>query len=148
MRLTDIPAQVLNDVTRKWRRRAIAGAIVAACALGVLIEGVAAIRRSLEPSFGPIGARLLLVLAFALIIAVTLVVVLLIERRSDKRAETVTGSLERNVKSDDRTVLIAEAIDLGYALAQGIGRRKPPPAREPEDATQAHHGASPREAAE
>lgn len=116
MRLTDIPALLIEDIVRKLRRIALAGAVIAVCAVVILIEGLAASRLALEPLVGPVFARLILVGAFLLIAGVASYFLL--------RDETKGAAAERR-ETDNRVAVIAEAISLGYSLARDFTKPQP-----------------------
>jgi hypothetical protein len=133
MRLADIPTRLIEVTLRKWRRRLIAVAVIAVCALVAVIEGLAAARLALELVLGPVGARLVLVGVFVGILAATLLVLSRIEAPAEKPADG-----EEPFSRQERISLLAEAINLGYMVARDL--RKPsadPAADKPpsEDAT-------------
>ncbi|MGD9846730.1 MAG: hypothetical protein AB7O60_10010 [Variibacter sp.] len=121
MRLTELPIAFIDQVFRKWRRRVIVGAIALVCSIAALIEGVAAARYALEPMFGPAGAHAAIAGAFILVIVIAFVVLALAERKPAAEREREKDEADRR---GERTELIAEAIDLGYTLAQSL-REKP-----------------------
>jgi hypothetical protein len=124
MRLSDLPGLLLQDIIGTWRRRIIAGGVIAVCAIGVIIEGFSAARHALEQSVGPVGARLILAGTFALVIVATYVWLRLAEGRKSQTAA--------EVKTEERTVMIAEALSLGYTLAQEFSKKSSP--RPPDEA--------------
>jgi hypothetical protein len=127
MRLADIPTRLIEDTLRKWRRRVIAVAVIAVCALVAVIEGLAAGRLALEAVLGPVGARLVLVGLFLAILAATALVLSRLEAAEEKPAAG-----EEPFNREERVSLIAEAINLGYMVARDL--KKPsadPPAEAP-----------------
>jgi hypothetical protein len=138
MRLADIPTRLIEDTLRKWRRRVIAVAVIAVCALVAVIEGLAAARLALEFALGPVGARLVLVGIFVAIVAATALVLKRIEAAEEKPAEG-----EEPFNKEERVSLIAEAINLGYMVARDL--KKPPATPEP-DAPPSDDGAPGRHA--
>lgn len=122
MRLTEIPGLLLDDALRKLRRLAIAGGVIALCALVIVVEGLAAARLALEPAVGPVFARLILVGVFLVVAAAAGYLLL----RDDSKPAT---SEER--ANDNRVAVIAEAISLGYSLARDFGKPQAPAAGDP-----------------
>jgi hypothetical protein len=119
MRLADIPTRLIEGTLRKWRRRAIAVAVIGACALVAAIEALAAARLALEFVLGPVGARLVLASVFVAIVAATALLLRRIEAQAQRRPD------ERSFSQEERAALIAEAIDLGYTMARDL--KKPSP---------------------
>lgn len=138
MRLSDLPGLLLQDIMGKWRRRIIAGGVIAVCAIGVIIEGFSALRIALEQSVGLVGARLVLAGIFLVAIIATIVVLQILERQKTDAAATAA-------KNDERTVLIAEALSLGYTLAQEFGKKSPPAPDEQHDGPLRNDGVAPDE---
>jgi hypothetical protein len=138
MRLADIPTRLIEDTLRKWRRRVIAVAVIAVCALVAVIEGLAAARLALEFALGPVGARLVLVGIFVAIVAATALVLSRIEAAEEKPAEG-----QEPFSKEERVSLIAEAINLGYMVARDL---KKPPANPEPDAPPGDDGAPARHA--
>ena len=134
MRLSDLPGLLLQEIVGTWRRRIIAGGIIVVCAIGVIIEGFSAARHAFEQSVGPVGARLILAGIFLVAIAATLVWLRMAEGRKSQAAASA--------KNDERTVLIAEALSLGYTLAQEFGKRPQSPPDEPSEAPRPSNGAT------
>jgi hypothetical protein len=134
MRLSDLPGLLLQDIIGTWRRRIIAGGVIVVCAIGVIIEGFSAARHALEQSAGPVGARLILAGVFLGALVATLIWLKTAERQKDQTAAAA--------KNDERTVLIAEALSLGYTLAQEFGRKPQSSSDETRDATH-HNSAAP-----
>jgi hypothetical protein len=138
MRLADIPTRLIEDTLRKWRRRVIAVAVIAVCALVAVIEGLAAARLALELALGPVGARLVLVGVFVAIVAATALVLSRIEAAEEKPADG-----QEPFSKEERVSLIAEAINLGYMVARDLKK----PAANPEpDAPACDDGAPARHA--
>lgn len=137
MRLADIPTRLIEDTLRKWRRRVIAVAVIAVCALVAVIEGLAAARLALEVVLGPVGARLVLVGIFVAILAATAVVLNRIEAAAEKPAAG-----EQPFNREERVSLIAEAINLGYMVARDL---KKPSANPATDAPASDDGAPDRQ---
>jgi hypothetical protein len=123
MRLADIPARLIEETLRKWRRRAIAIVVIVVCALVAVIEGLAAARLALESVFGPVGGRLVLVGIFVAILAVTAFVLSRIEIAAEKPAPG-----EEPFTREERVSLIAEAINLGYMVARDLKKPSVAPA--------------------
>jgi type VI protein secretion system component VasK len=119
MRLTDIPAALMHEMVRTWTRRLIAGFIVFAFAIAVIVHGIAAARLALEPAVGLVWARVILVAVFLAIIALTLAWLYFAERRdaARKRDRSEAGP-------DQKAAVIAEAVSLGYALARDFKRAR------------------------
>ena len=109
------------DATRKARRRVIAGAIVAASLVAAAIEGTSAARHALEPSLGPVGARLVLAGAFVLIGTGAVLTLLWAERRAEQR----DAARRPYADGDARAAILAEAISLGYALGRDFMKASP-----------------------
>ena len=136
MRLTDIPGALIEDTVRRLRRWAVAGVVLLVCGVAALIETVAAVRLALEPVVGPVGARLILLAAF-LLVAVTAAFFLLRPARRASVSHKAPGA--RHSEGDDRVAIIAEAIGLGYSLAQDFSKASrangayPSPPTSPED---------------
>jgi hypothetical protein len=118
MRLADIPARLVEDAVRRWRRRVIAILIVAICALVALVEGLAALRLALESALDPVWAHLTLVGLFVGAMAVTVLVLGRLERRA--AAVVRRGQQNKPPGKEERVSMIAEAIDLGYSLARDL----------------------------
>jgi hypothetical protein len=137
MRLSDLPGLLLSDIVGKWRRRIIAGGVITICVIGVVVEGFSAARHALEQSFGPVWARLILAGIFLAAIVATVAVLYLLERR---KADATAA-----VKNDERTVLIAEALSLGYTLAQEFSKRPSRPPDESLDEPLHQNGVAPDE---
>ncbi len=127
MRLADIPAFLVEDTVRKWRRRAIILAVMGVCALVVLVESFSAARAALAISLGPVKGHLVLAGIFLGVIAVAGLVLWWIERRSATKSE-------QTLARDQRVGLIAEAIDLGYTLAREFKQPSAAPAPEADSA--------------
>lgn len=127
MRLTEIPTAIIEEFVRKWRRRIIVGVISLICVIAALIEGVAASRAALEPALGAAGAHAAIAGIFVLFIVIAVFALWLAERKPAAERERARDKSDRR---SERTELIAEAIDLGYTLAQSL-REKPraPPRR-------------------
>jgi hypothetical protein len=121
MRLTELSTAFIEQILRKWLRRAIVGVIALICSIAALIEGVSAARHALEPMLGPAGAHAAIAGAFVAIIAIALIVLALAER---KPAAERAREKDESDRRSERTELIAEAIDLGYTFAQSL-REKP-----------------------
>jgi hypothetical protein len=138
MRLADIPTRLIEDTLRRWRRRAIAVAVIGACALIAGIETLAAARLALELVLGPVGARLVLVGVFVAILAATALLLRRIEAQAQQRPE------ERPFSQEERVALLAEAIDLGYAMARDL--KQPSSGSGAESPASEHRGARPRNA--
>jgi type VI protein secretion system component VasK len=113
MRLGRLPAILLDDFTRKLSRRIIAAAIVVACAIGAIIEGVAAARLALEAAVGPVAARAILMGIFLLVIAITVGLLAWAEKRSARAA-----AARARAQEDPRATIIAEAVSVGYSLGR------------------------------
>jgi hypothetical protein len=124
MRLADIPARLVEDTLKKWRRRVIALAVIAVCALVAAIEGLGAARLALEIVLGPAGARLVLAGVFVAILTATALLLRRIEARAQERPD------ERSFSQEERVALIAEAIDLGYTMARDLKKPSPGSAAE------------------
>ena len=114
MRLSEIPTRLIEDTLRKWRRRAIAAAVIVVCLLVALVEGLAAVRMALESALGPVGARLVLVAVAVAIVAGTAFALSRIEAAAER------PSAGQEPGREERVSLIAEAIDLGYTIAQDL----------------------------
>lgn len=116
MRIADISALVIDEVLRTWRRRLIAGAVIAVFALAAIIEVMSAARLTLDLYVGPIGARLILAAVFVCVIAACALAVLRAERReaAERAAKPFGGEAQVNA--------IAEAIHLGYSIARDFRR--------------------------
>jgi len=145
MRLADIPTRLIEDTLRKWRRRAIAVAVIAVCALVAVIEGLAAARLALEAVLGPVGARLALVAMFAAVLTATALILRRVETASEKPAAG-----QEPFSREERVSLIAEAINLGYMVARDLKKPSanpadPPPSDEagPSGHPRARNGARP-----
>jgi uncharacterized membrane protein len=121
MRLTELSTAFIEQILGKWRRRAIVGVIALICVIAALIEGVSAARLALEPMLGPAGAHAAVAGGFIAIVVIAFIVLALAERRRDAERE---GAKDESDRRSERTELIAEAIDLGYTLAQSL-REKP-----------------------
>lgn len=119
MRLADIPTRLIAGTLKRWRRRAIAVAVIVACGLVAAIEALAAARLALEFVLGPVGARLVLAGVFVVILTATALLLRRIEAQAERRPD------ERPFSQEERVALIAEAIDLGYAMARDL--KKPAP---------------------
>jgi uncharacterized membrane protein len=126
MRLTELSTAFIEQILGKWRRRAIVGVIALVCLIVALIEGVSAARLALEPMLGPAGTHAAIAGAFIAIIVIALIVLALVERKP--AAERARANDESDRRSE-RTELIAEAIDLGYTLAQSLRERPRAPRR-------------------
>jgi hypothetical protein len=118
MRLADIPARLIEDTLQRWRRRAIAVAVIAACAIVAAIEALSAARLALEFVLGPVGARLVLAGVLVAILTATALSLRRIEAHRPRPDE-------RPFSQEERVALIAEAIDLGYTMARDL--KKPAP---------------------
>jgi hypothetical protein len=114
MRLAEIPTRLIEDTLRKWRRRAIAAAVIAVCALVAFVEGLAAARMALEGVLGPVGGRLVLVAVSVAILAGAAFVLGRIEAQAER------PSAGEQPGREERVSLIAEAINLGYTIAQDL----------------------------
>lgn len=121
MRLTEIPTALIEEFLRKWRRRLVVGVIALICVIGALIEGLAAARVALEPALGAAGARAAIAAAFLIVILIAFAALWFAERKPAAERERTREEADRR---SERTELIAEAIDLGYTLAQSL-REKP-----------------------
>jgi uncharacterized membrane protein len=121
MRLTEIPLALVEEFSRKWRRRIVVGVIALICLVAALIEGVAAARLWLEPIYGAAAAAAIVAGAFLAGIVLAFAVLWLMERRPAAERARAHAEAERR---SERTELIAEAIDLGYTFAQSL-REKP-----------------------
>ena len=121
MRLADIPTRLIEATLQRWRRRAIAVAVIAVCALVAAIEALAAARLALEFVLGPVGARLVLAGVFVAILSATALLLRRIEAHQRPPDE-------RPFSQEERVSLIAEAIDLGYAMARDLKKPAPGPA--------------------
>jgi len=117
MRLTSISAFLFDDAIRTWRRRIIAGVIVVAFGIAAIVEAVSAIRVALYLQLGPVWAPAILAGIFLVVVLVTLLVLYWRERRA--AAMEASKSL-----GDARVSALAEAISLGYALAQDFRRSR------------------------
>jgi hypothetical protein len=138
MRLTSIPALVVNDLVRVWRRRLIAGVVVLIFGFAALSEGVSALRLALHNLVGPVGARLILAGIFLLVVVLALVILGWRERRD---AAIKAQRASQPFGGDERVSAIAEAINLGYSLAQDFRRGRGADAAQ-ETAAQEKAGAS------
>jgi hypothetical protein len=116
MRLTDIPGVMLNDLWGTWRRRLVAGAVVLVCCVVVLAESLSAARVALTPSFGALGARLVLAGAFSLMMAAVVGWL----RHREGRESAARAADERPFGGDQKVTVIAEAIHLGYMIARDL----------------------------
>jgi hypothetical protein len=111
VRLSDVPARLLDDLIRTWRRRLIAAPLIGALGIIALFEIVTAARLGLEHEVGPIQARLILAaVAIAAAIGVVASLIWFERRAAAKRPEPI--------RRKDRVATIAEAVDLGYSLGQ------------------------------
>ncbi len=127
MRLLELSSLLIGDFARKAVRMAIAGGIVLVCGFIVAIESVAAARVALEPSIGPVWARLAVAGAFTLIAAGSVTTLLWLDRRAS-RAKTA-----RDAHGEDpRAAIIAEAISLGYSLGRDFMNAAPAEPETPE----------------
>jgi hypothetical protein len=143
MRLTDIPAALLHEMVRTWTRRLIVGIIVLAFAIAAIIHGIAAARLALEPAVGLVWARVILVVAFLAIIALTLAWIYFAERRDAARKR------ERSEpETDQKAAVIAEAVSLGYALARDFKRARAADNAEASDPSNAARHAADRRTAQ
>ncbi len=135
MQITKIPALLIEQVVRTWRRRLIAGAVIVVFAIAAINEGISAARFALHAEVGPVWARVILTGAFLAIVGAAALLLLWRERReAAERAAKPFGG-------DERVSAIAEAIMLGYSLAQDFRRGgksgaadEEPEARRPEAA--------------
>jgi type VI protein secretion system component VasK len=143
MRLTDIPAALMHEMVRTWTRRLIAGFIVFAFAIAVIVHGIAAARLALEPAVGLVWARVILVAVFLAIIALTLAWLYFAERRdaARKRDRSAAGP-------DQKAAVIAEAVSLGYALARDLKRARAADNAEASDPSNAARHAADRRTAQ
>jgi hypothetical protein len=116
MRLAEIPTRLIEDALKKWRRRAIAVAVIAVCALVAFVEGLGAARVALEAVLGPVGARLVLAGMFVAILAAAALTLRLTEATAAERP--VDG--QEPSSREERVSLIAEAINLGYTVARDL----------------------------
>ena len=130
MNLSELPALIFAGLLEKWKRRGIVYAICAICAIGIAIESVAIGRILLERAFGAIGGRLFVAGILFLVMAVALLVLWQLERRSRLARAAQNAQAAEN---DPRVALIAQAINLGYTFARGFGDKSDPPAPEPDD---------------
>jgi hypothetical protein len=138
MRLTEIPTAIIEEFVRKWRRRVIVGAIALICVIAALIEGVGAARVALEPAFGAAGARVAIAGAFVFCIAIAVFSLWLAERKPAAERQHARDESDRR---SERTELIAEAIDLGYTLAQSLREKPRAPRRKRRAAAEAENTA-------
>lgn len=119
MRLTDIPAALIEEIVRTWRRRLIAGAAILIFAILAISEAISALRIALHVEIGPVYARLImtgLFIAIALLVAVTLM-------WRERRARRIRAARAKEpFGGEERVGAIAEAISLGYSLAQDFRR--------------------------
>jgi len=118
MRLIDIPTAIVEELVRKWRRRLIVGVIALICGVAAVIQAIAAARAALEPLIGLAWSHAAIAGVFVLIMLGTLAALWMAERAPAAPAQ------EEGERRSERTELIAEAIDLGYTLAQSL-REKP-----------------------
>jgi hypothetical protein len=120
MRLTEIPALLLEETVRTWRRRLVAGVVILISGIAAMLEGISAARLALQTAVGPVGGRLVLGGIFLVVVAIAAIVLVLRERRAAaQRAAKPFGG-------DKRVSAIAEAINLGYTLAQDFRRGRSP----------------------
>jgi uncharacterized membrane protein len=143
MRLTEIPTALIEEFLRKWRRRLIVGVIALICVIGALIEGVAAARVALEPWLGAAWARGAIAAAFVIVILIAFAALWLAERKPAAERERAREEADRR---SERTELIAEAIDLGYTLAQSLREKPRAPRRKRRTATSEAEAEKPEEA--
>jgi hypothetical protein len=123
MRLAELPVRLIDDWLKTWRRRAIAGVVIALCGIIAAIEALAAMRLALELALGPVGARLVLAGAFVAIAVATVLALGRIE------AAARTPAPEQEPRSqDERVSMIAEAINLGYMAARDLRKSSAAPA--------------------
>jgi hypothetical protein len=115
MRLAELSAALLDEMLRKLRRRAVAGFVVAVCAIAAVIEGTSAARRALEPAAGPVGAPLIVAVTFVIIAAAAVGLLVWAERRA---AHATAQARAARGEEDPRAALIAEAVSLGYSLGR------------------------------
>ncbi len=123
MSLGELPALLFEGVLRKWKRRAITYAICVVCALGVVVQTISITRILLERAFGPIGGRLFVIGILVLVIAGAITVLW----RLEARAREVEAAVDQAVgagKEERKVALIAQAINLGYALSRSFGGGK------------------------
>jgi hypothetical protein len=118
MRLTDIPALLIEDILRKMKRLVIGGIIVAACGFIAFLEILSAAKHGLEPLVGPVGARLILAGVFLVFAAVGAFVFL----RSEKPDRPANRDAGAQSSTEQRVAVIAEAISLGYSLARDYSK--------------------------
>jgi len=118
MRLTSISALLFDETIRTWRRRIIAGALIVAFGIAAIVEGFSAIRVALYLQVGPVWAPAILAGIFLAVVVVTLLVLYWRERRAAATRPSKSSG------SDERVSALAEAISLGYALAQDFRRSR------------------------
>lgn len=118
MRLTSISALLFDETIRTWRRRIIAGVLIVAFGIAAIVEGISAIRMALYLQVGPVWAPAILAGIFLVVVVVTLLVLYWRERRAAAMRAT------KPFGSDERVSALAEAISLGYTLAQDFRRSR------------------------
>jgi hypothetical protein len=118
MRLAEIPTRLIEDTLKKWRRRAIAVAVIAVCALVAFVEGLGAARLALEAVLGPVAARLVLAGMFVAILAAAALTL----RRAEATAAERPADGQEPSSREERVSLFAEAINLGYTIARDLKR--------------------------
>ena len=126
MRLAELSSALIEDMTRKLRRRAIAAVVIIICVIAAAIQAVSAARYALEPVVGEVGARLIIALAFLAIAGVSAGLLLWAERRHARDAPRVRA------EEDPRAAIIAEAVSVGYTLGRDFMKASPNDAASPD----------------
>jgi hypothetical protein len=130
MRLPDIVTVALNGAAAKLKRDAIAIAIMAVGAIGVLIMLTGASVLWLEPQVGMVYARLIVAAFFALMVVAAIVWMHVVRARAQAistpplRATGAAGPdpVQRQAQFA-QIAMIIEAVLLGYSLSRRSDRR-------------------------
>lgn len=118
MSLSDLFGASLEAPVATIRRYVISYAVAAAAAIGALIYGASAATQALEAALGPIGARTIMALAFALIAAGGVIAPRLIPSKG--RGESAQARVDA-MSREQKIAMVLEALRFGFSM----GSRKP-----------------------
>jgi hypothetical protein len=122
MRLNDILRMAFNGVGAKLRRDAICYALIAFCALGMIVFAASASVLALEPMVGMVYARLILAGFFAFALVATALTLWAMRRPAS--ASGAQMHLHAQAQTAQRSAqfaqlaMIVEALLLGYSMAR------------------------------